>query len=81
MEAGDVCILTPGKIHAMLPSGKNDIVLKLIPPRTMAKTLVSECGRDSDLSDWADMLESRNELYLWLVTENRLNNNRRPFRK
>lgn len=69
MEAGDVCILTPGKIHAMMPSGKNDIILKLILPRTMAKTLASECRRDTDLSDCANMLKSRNELYLFRLAE------------
>lgn len=65
MGPGDMCLLTPGKIHAMMPSGKNDIVLKLILPRTLVKQLSSECRRDSDLTGWADILESRNELYLF----------------
>lgn len=30
MSAGDICLLTPGKIHAMLPSGEDDIILKKI---------------------------------------------------
>lgn len=49
MGPGDMCLLTPGKIHAMMPSGNKDIVLKLILPRTLVKQLSSECRRDSDL--------------------------------
>lgn len=65
MEAGDVCLLTPGKIHAMMPSGEKDIVLKLILPRTAVKDLMSEFRTDGSLSGWADMLGRRNELYLY----------------
>lgn len=69
MEEGDICLLTPGKIHAMMPSGKSDIVLKIILPRMMIKHLLAEFRTDDDLTGWADMVDRRNEFYLFQTAE------------
>ena len=42
MRAGDICFLTPGKIHAMLPSETDDIILKMILPRQLMRQILEE---------------------------------------
>ena len=42
MRAGDICLLTPGKIHAMLPSETYDIILKMILPRQLMRQILEE---------------------------------------
>ncbi len=65
MRAGDVCILTPGKIHAMLPSEKDDIILKMILPRQLMRQILEELRSEARYKERADMLEKKNELYLF----------------
>lgn len=65
MHAGDVCVLTPGKIHAMLPSEEDDIILKMILPRQLMRKILEELRSEERYKERADMLEKRNELYLF----------------
>lgn len=65
MRAGDICLLTPGKIHAMLPSETDDIILKMILPRQLMRQILEELRSEERYKDRADILEKRNELYLF----------------
>ena len=65
MSAGDICLLTPGKIHAMLPSGEDDIILKMILPRQLMGQILEELRSEERYKERADMLDKRNELYLF----------------
>lgn len=65
MSAGDICLLTPGKIHAMLPSEEDDIILKMILPRQLMRKIMEELSSEERYKEQADILEKRNELYLF----------------
>lgn len=65
METGDICLLTPGKIHAMVPSGTQDIVLKLVLPKSSAKEILAQFRQEDGLREWAGMAEKRNQLYVY----------------
>lgn len=69
MSAGDICLLTPGKIHAMLPSGEDDIILKMILPRQLMGQILEELRSEERYKERADMLEKRNELYLFRTVQ------------
>lgn len=62
MGEGDLCLLTPGKIHAMMPASENDIVLKLILPGNVFKGLMERFETDG-VKAWAKKLLMPNELY------------------
>ena len=55
MGEGDLCLLTPGKIHAMMPASENDIVLKLILPGNVFKGLMERFETDGAKA-WAQKL-------------------------
>lgn len=55
MGEGDLCLLTPGKIHAMMPASENDIVLKLILPGNVFKGLMERFETDG-VKAWAQKL-------------------------
>lgn len=65
MNTGDVCLLTPGKIHGMMPADQEDIVLKLVIPRFWMKWILPELEKDSNLMNWVKMLYKKNELYFF----------------
>lgn len=65
LNTGDICILTPGKIHGMMPADQEDIVLKLVIPRFWMKGILTELEKDSDLKNWVKMLYKKNELYFF----------------
>lgn len=65
LSTGDVCLLTPGKIHGMMPVDQEDIVLKLVIPRVWMKWIFAELEKDSDLKNWLKMLHKKNELYFF----------------
>ena len=65
MTAGDVCLLTPGKIHAMMPAGDQDMILKMILPKSLMKEILARFRMEDDLREWADMAETRNQLYVF----------------
>lgn len=55
MGEGALCLLTPGKIHAMMPAAENDIVLKLILPGNVFKGLMERFETDGAKA-WAQKL-------------------------
>ncbi len=65
MKRGDICLFTPGKIHAMMPSSKQDIVLKMILPKTLMKQIRDGLRTEEGLKNLADMLDRRNEVYIF----------------
>ena len=65
MSSGDVCVLTPGKIHAMMPSGKDDIILKMILPKQLMRRTLEELRSQERYKEWTVIMEKRNELYLF----------------
>ena len=55
MSAGDICLLTPGKIHAMLPSEEDDIILKMILPRQLMRQILEELRSEEQYKERAGL--------------------------
>lgn len=65
---GDLCVLTPGMTHAMMPCSGEDIILKLIIPGPMMKYLADSMAAQyvtSEENAFADCLKCKNRLYLF----------------
>ena len=70
LHEGDLCILTPGMVHTMLPCGAGDIVLKIIVPVPMMKTFLHNLqAENGELADeetgLPEMLLKKNEFYIF----------------
>lgn len=79
LSEGDLCILTPGMVHAMLPSQEEDLVLKIIIPCPMMREMLrrmeeDEEGRGTDFAadlegddgnDFVELLRKKDELYVF----------------
>lgn len=65
LNTGDVCLLTPGKVHGMMPANQENIVLKLVIPRYWMKWILTEFEKEGSLANWVKMLYKSNELYFF----------------
>ncbi len=76
LSEGDLCILTPGMVHAMLPCRKGDLILKIIIPCPMMREMLGrmeEGGKMHFMADstedsgdnFVEFLKKKNELYIF----------------
>lgn len=58
LSEGDLCILTPGMAHAMLPCGDSDIILKIIIPCPMMRKMLQSMEEGNGSSQKEVLMDS-----------------------
>lgn len=63
LNKGEACLLIPGVIHALNPSGENDLVLKFVIPRALMRKATEKMGTEKGM--WIDSLETGKDVYVF----------------
>ena len=79
LQKGDICFITPGTIHSILPCQQEDIILKIIIPAKMFSELKNHAFEDTD--KFMMKIERANEFCFFPVSINENGSVRQLFEK
>ena len=69
LSEGNLCILPPGTVHAILPCSETDLILKIIIPNPMMKQITDELEQEkSSQESITEYLKVKNKIYIFAKT-------------